>query len=158
MYTLTIPQIFSNLDFYQENYLNILNSAESYFTDVEGAFVDLFPFKKQNLYLGDLLQLWFSEKWSDDATKTFQLEEYLAANDVKKSAKQHVYIFAIQGNAVTGVNKSQSWALVDSKVETLALRSPLKYYVELVNCARPKAFSPVEQASKSQPHSGLPHS
>ena len=57
MNTLTISQIFSNLSFYKDQYLNIIQSADLYFTEVEGAFVDLFPFKKQQLFLGDLLQL-----------------------------------------------------------------------------------------------------
>lgn len=137
MSTLTIPQIFSNLAFYQENYLTILNTPETYFTEVEGAFIDLFPFKKQHLFLGDLLQLWFSEKWSDQVKKSLKLEEFLAANDVKSNAKQHVYIYSIKGNAVSGVNKSQSWVLETDAVEEIQVYSPLKYYVELVNCPRP---------------------
>lgn len=60
MKTLTVASIFSNFDFYQRNYLNILNQPESYYTPVEDAWIDAFPFKKQDLYLGDLLQLWFS--------------------------------------------------------------------------------------------------
>lgn len=139
MNTLKIPQIFSNLSFYKENYLSILSSEASYFTEVEGAYVDLFPFKKQRLYLGDLLQLWFSEKWSDEAPKAHLLEEYLAATDVKNSAKNHVYIYCIKGNAVTGLNSSQAWSQLSSTVENLSLRFPLKYYVELVNCPRPSS-------------------
>lgn len=137
MNALTIPQIFSNLDFYKENYLNIINSSESYFTEVEGAFVDLFPFRKQNLFLGDLLQLWFSEKWSDQTKKLLEIEEYLAANDVKRNVKQQVYIYSIKGNAVSGANKSQAWSLDSDRVEEIQVKSPLKYYVELVNCPRP---------------------
>ena len=36
---------FSNFDFYQRNYLNILNQPESYYTPVEDAWIDAFPFK-----------------------------------------------------------------------------------------------------------------
>jgi hypothetical protein len=64
MKTLTIASIFSNFDFYQQNYLNVLTQSESYYTPVEDAWIDAYPFKKQNLYLGDLLQLWFSSKWN----------------------------------------------------------------------------------------------
>ena len=52
------------------------------------------------MILGDLLQLWFSEKWSDDAVQSHRIEDYLAAQDVKGYASKHVYIFAITGNAV----------------------------------------------------------
>ena len=132
MNTLTISQIFSNLSFYKDQYLNIIQSADLYFTEVEGAFVDLFPFKKQKLFLGDLLQLWFSEKWSDD--------------DVKSYASKHVYIFAITGNAVTGVNTSHVWAQDSQNIEQLEVRSPLKYYVELVNCPRPDRSYSIRQS------------
>lgn len=137
MTTLTIPQIFSNLEFYKENYLNILNSPDTYFTEVDGAFVDLFPFKQQHLFLGDLLQLWFSEKWSDDVTSSHRIEEYLAAQDIKDYASKHVYIYSIKGNAVTGLNTSQVWDQNSQLVQQVEVRSPLKYYVELVNCPRP---------------------
>lgn len=137
MKTLTIPQIFSNLAFYKENYLNILNTPDTYFTEVEGAFVDLFPFKKQHLFLGDLLQLWFSEKWSDDVTPSHRIEEYLAAQDIRDYASKHVYIYSIKGNAVTGVNTSQVWDQNSQLVQQVEVHSPLKYYVELVNCPRP---------------------
>lgn len=47
MKTLTVASIFSNLDFYQRNYLNILNQPESYYTPVEDAWIDAFPFKNK---------------------------------------------------------------------------------------------------------------
>ncbi|MCG9241134.1 hypothetical protein ACLDXR_10580 [Acinetobacter baumannii] len=43
MKTLTVASIFSNFDFYQRNYLNILNQPESYYTPVEDAWIDAFP-------------------------------------------------------------------------------------------------------------------
>ncbi len=46
MKTLTIASIFSNFDFYQHNYLNILNQSQSYYTLVEGAWINAYPFKK----------------------------------------------------------------------------------------------------------------
>ena len=63
MNTLTISQIFENFSFYQENYLSILQDSEQYFIQVEQAYLDVWPFTEKKLYLGDLLQLWFSEKW-----------------------------------------------------------------------------------------------
>lgn len=46
MKTLTIASIFSNFDFYQQNYLNVLTQSESYYTPVEDAWIDAYPFKK----------------------------------------------------------------------------------------------------------------
>ena len=50
MKTLTVASIFSNLDFYQRNYLNILNQPESYYTPVEDAWIDAFPFKTRFVF------------------------------------------------------------------------------------------------------------
>ena len=47
MKTLTVSSIFSNFDFYQRNYLNILNQPESYYTLVEDAWINAFPFKSR---------------------------------------------------------------------------------------------------------------
>ncbi|EZQ10095.1 hypothetical protein [Acinetobacter sp. Ver3] len=136
MNTLTISQIFSNLEFYKQNYLSILNSPTSYFTEVEGAIVDVFPFKKHHLVLGELLQLWFSEKWSIDHDQSFTLEQYLAANDLKANLNK-LYIYSIKGNAILGTNKSLAWLNESNAVSEILLKSPLKYYVECLSCSRP---------------------
>ena len=136
MNTLTISQIFSNLEFYKQNYLSILNSPSSYFTEVEGAIVDVFPFKKHHLVLGELLQLWFSEKWSIDHDQSFTIEQYLAANDIKANLNK-VYIYSIKGNAILGTNKSLAWVNESNAESEILLKSPLKYYVECLSCSRP---------------------
>ena len=63
MHTLTIAEIFSNLSFYQDHYLEIIEDPQQYYTLVENCFQNTFPFKQQALFLGDLLQLWFGDKW-----------------------------------------------------------------------------------------------
>ena len=63
MQTLTIAEIFSDFSFYQDHYLSIIAQPEQYFTPVQGVFIQVWPVGTQPLYLGDLLQLWFSEKW-----------------------------------------------------------------------------------------------
>ena len=63
MNTLNISDIFSQFSYYQEHYLSILSTPEQYYTAVEGAYIHVWPLAPQDLYLGDLLQLWFSEKW-----------------------------------------------------------------------------------------------
>ena len=58
MNALTISDIFSNLEYYKEQYLAILAHPEQYFTPVAHAYVQVWPLAKEQLYLGDLLQLW----------------------------------------------------------------------------------------------------
>ena len=50
MKTLTVASIFSNFDFYQRNYLNILNQPESYYTPVEDAWIDVFHLKTRFVF------------------------------------------------------------------------------------------------------------
>ena len=39
MNTLTIPEVFSNIDFYKENYLSIISDSAQYYTEVENAHI-----------------------------------------------------------------------------------------------------------------------
>lgn len=142
MYTLTIAQIFSNLSFYQDHYLQILQSSDQYYTPVEGAFIHVWPFKKQALYLGDLLQLWFAEKWKVQPLLDFKIEEYLAAVDVQSSQNSHTYIYAIRGNALNGSNTSYVWSLKENRAYKVNLDLTLKSYCEFVACQRPRLVQP----------------
>ena len=63
MHTLTIAEIFSNFSFYQNHYISIIQDPERYQTAVEDACIQVWPVGTQPLYLGDLLQLWCSDKW-----------------------------------------------------------------------------------------------
>lgn len=139
MYTLSISQIFSNLGFYQDHYLNIIHSPEQYFTQVEGAYIDLWPFKKQSLYLGDLLQLWFAQKWQIARSPVLEVEHYLAAMDVHHPVQQSAYIYAITANLFTGSNQTQLWNVNLQQSQCVVLDSSLKNYCEFLACHRPKS-------------------
>ena len=140
MYTLTIAQIFSQIEFYKENYLNILNTPESYFTKVEGAFVALFPFKKQNLFLGDLLQLWFAEKWLVEQSYQFQFEVFLNEQSSEEKPKD-LFVYAITGNLITGENQSQAWNSSTRSKNKVFLNSSFRHYCEFKGLTRPKEIS-----------------
>ena len=137
MHTLTIAQIFSNLPAYKDQYLNILHSTELYYTEVEGAFIHVWPFKKQALYLGDLLQLWFAEKWTVTLEQRYILEQYLAAQDVIKASNNTAYIYAIRANSFTGQNQTQIWSTHLSQSQSVITEDTLKYSCEFLACDRP---------------------
>lgn len=148
MYTLTIAQIFSQIEFYQENYLNILNTPESYFTEVEGAFVELFPFKKQNLFLGDLLQLWFAEKWLVEQSYQFQFEVFLNKQSSEETSKD-LFVYAITGNLITGENQSKAWNSSTCSKNKVYLRSSFRHYCEFKALTRPKEIPFLFKPSKN---------
>ncbi|MDR2248714.1 hypothetical protein [Acinetobacter sp.] len=132
MKTLTITSIFSNFDFYQRNYLNILSQADSYYILIEDAWINTYPFKKQKLYLGDLLQLWFSSKW--DVHTSFK---------VLKSTKllicsQPLYIFQLEGELILGKNKVLAWSAEYQEIIEIQLKNIWAPYVVAQTCERPK--------------------
>ncbi|GAM29664.1 hypothetical protein P23_0158 [Acinetobacter calcoaceticus] len=131
MKTLTIASIFSNFDFYQRNYLNILSRTESYYTPVEGASIDVYPFKKKDLYLGDLLQLWFSSKWNvHSSLKVLKSSKLL--NPFKP-----LYIFQLEGELLLGKNKVLAWSTEHQEVIELQLKNIWAPYVVAQTCDRP---------------------
>ncbi|WP_236765705.1 hypothetical protein [Acinetobacter junii] len=69
MTTLRIESIFSNFSFYKQNYLNIINDPSQYYQVVESANIHFASFSDERLYLGDLLQLWLSDKWTEHQLK-----------------------------------------------------------------------------------------
>lgn len=131
MNTLTITSIFSNFDFYQHNYLNILNQSESYYTPVEGAWINAYPFKKQDLYLGDLLQLWFSSKWNvHNSLKVLKSSHPL-------NSSKSLYIFQVEGELLFGKNKVLAWSVEHQEIIELQLKNIWAPYVIAQTCERP---------------------
>lgn len=131
MKTLTIASIFSNFDFYQYNYLNILNQSESYYTPVESAWINTYPFKKQNLYLGDLLQLWFSSKWNvHNSLKILKSSKLL-------NSSESLYIFQLEGELLLGKNKVLAWSVEHQEIIELQLKNIWAPYVIAQTCKRP---------------------
>ncbi len=131
MKTLTIASIFSNFDFYQQNYLNVLTQSESYYTPVEDAWIDAYPFKKQNLYLGDLLQLWFSSKWN-----VHNSLKILKSSKLLNSSKS-LYIFQLEGELLLGKNKVLAWSTEHQEIIELQLKNIWAPYVIAQTCERP---------------------
>ncbi|WP_213033174.1 hypothetical protein [Acinetobacter lactucae] len=131
MNTLTITSIFSNFDFYKHNYLNILNQSESYYTPVEGAWINAYPFKKQDLYLGDLLQLWFSSKWNvHNSLKVLKSSHQL-------NSSKSLYIFQVEGELLFGKNKVLAWSVEHQEIIELQLKNVWAPYVIAQTCERP---------------------
>ena len=140
MNTLTIPKIFSNFSFYQENYLSILQNPEQYHIEVEHAYLDVWPFSEKKLYLGDLLQLWFSEKWRIDSN--YRLLSNLEAQFKPKSIQEEhdFYLFQLSGSTLSGSNHAQVWSVLEQKIRYISLDSVFKYYCYFESIERPKAY------------------
>ncbi|CEI52274.1 hypothetical protein [Acinetobacter bereziniae] len=148
MTTLTISQIFEKFSFYQENYLSILQNPEQYHIEVEQAYLDVWPFSEKKLYLGDLLQLWFSEKWLINSTcrlllnsSTLDSSDLTAEPTQKKIQRtQDLYLFQLSGSTLSGSNHAQVWSVSEQKVLYVSLNSIFKYYCYFESIERPKNY------------------
>jgi hypothetical protein len=148
MTTLTISQIFEKFSFYQENYLSIIHNPEQYHIDVEQAYLDVWPFSEKKLYLGDLLQLWFSEKWLIDSTcrvllgsSTFDSSSStIQATQTQIQRARDLYLFQLSGSTLSGSNHAQVWSVSEQKVLYVSLDSIFKYYCYFESIERPKNY------------------
>ncbi|MFW1748471.1 hypothetical protein ACG9XW_20020 [Acinetobacter guillouiae] len=140
MNTLTISQIFENFSVYQENYLSILQDPEQYFIQVEQAYLDVWPFTEKKLYLGDLLQLWFSEKWLINTPcrllNSSSSDKQATQKPVQRT--QDFYLFQLSGSTLSGSNHAQIWSVSEQKVLYVSLDRIFKYYCYFESIERPK--------------------
>ena len=138
MHTLSISEIFSNFDFYQENYLSILSEPNQYYIAVDSAYIHIHPFEKTQLFLGDLLQLWFSGKWKVAEQQATSLTETLFEEVTQKSHLE-LYIYQIENRHFFGKNLASTWSFSDAKTKTIECDSALKAWCEYKLLSRPKS-------------------
>ena len=132
MNTLRISHILNHLQHYQAQYLNILNCADQYYIPVEDAYINLWPIGRIDLCLGDLLQLWFSQKWS--------LQQYAGFFEFQidqKSIENNSYLFQIKGNLFKAENQCIAFSLQDQQTITLTSQYGLKFWAEYKALSRP---------------------
>jgi hypothetical protein len=136
MNTLTISQLFSNLSFYKENYLSIIKNAEQYYTPVDGAYVQVWPLAKQQLFLGDLLQLWFSDKWSVDEEKRVLINTILRDKSLDQ-AEQDLFVYEVNGSSLTGLDESKAWSVRANKAVDISVGTIFQFYCVFKSLSRP---------------------
>jgi hypothetical protein len=141
MNTLSIPEIFANLDFYQENYLSILSNIDQYQTPVAGAYLNVWPFAHQELYLGDLLQLWFSQKWLINQKCHLRAEHKDDGHQFPLQREQDLYLYQLTGSALAGSNHAWVWSVSEAKALPVRLDSAFRYLCEYKGTSKPKISS-----------------
>ena len=145
MNTLTIPQIFANFSFYKENYLSIINNADQYYVPVQGAEVQIWPLTAHQLFLGDLLQLWFGDKWTVDSKKKLLINTILRDKSLDQ-ADQDLFVYEIKGSSITGQDASKAWSLSENKEVDISVGSIFQFYCVFKGLSRPvQTFSQTEK-------------
>ena len=140
MHTLTIAEIFSNLSFYQDNYLSIIQDSVQYRTVVEDAYIQVWPVGTEQLYLGDLLQLWLSDKWLINSPCQLLLESYSNGRKKPLQRDHDLYLYQLNGSALSGRNNSKVWSVSEQKKLSVSLDSVFKYLCIFKATHRPSIF------------------
>ncbi len=135
MSKLYISDIFSNLEYYKQQYLSIISDSNLYFTEVENAHFKLDFFKDRKIFLGDLLQLWFSEKWLFQRHFNFKNFQFPWAK--QSNSEQDLYLFEVKGNIFTGNNICKAWCASEKKVIDTTLDAVFPYFCYLKALTRP---------------------
>ncbi|WOE31635.1 MULTISPECIES: hypothetical protein [unclassified Acinetobacter] len=134
---LKIATVLKNLSLYQVQYLDILQDSKLYFSQVEGAYLHIWPFQPIPLYLGDLLQLWLSDKWIEHLGHKPLINTILRSHTQIDSSQDH-YVYAIEANLLTGKNHVVSWSKLLGQNQYLDLTNALQYYCVFKALKRPK--------------------
>lgn len=138
MNTLSISDIFSNFDFYQDHYLSIISHPEQYYQTVEHAYINVWPVGHVDLYLGDLLQLWFSEKWVIDLPILRLFDHKDDGRKIPFQRDQDLYLYQLSGSALSGSNRSRVWSKSEGTSYRVSLDSAFKYYCIYKGTDRPE--------------------
>ena len=145
MNTLTIPQIIANFAFYKENYLSIIKNADQYYVPVEGAEVQVWPLASHQLFLGDLLQLWFAGKWTVDNKRNLLINTILTDKTLDQK-EQDLFIYEIKGSLVSGEDTSTSWSRSENKAVDISVGSIFQFYCIFKGLSRPiQTFNSAEK-------------
>lgn len=148
MNTLYVSEIFKHFSFYQDHYLSIISDPLQYYTEVSDAYIQVWPFAKQNLYLGDLLQLWFAQKWLIAPSSPSLLQQL--TDEPQHKSSSDLYLYQLQGNALTGENYSRAWSLSQHREHAVTIPAVLQHvcvYKALSGVQVPQ--NPWDQACKS---------
>lgn len=130
MTTLYVADIFKNFAFYQAQYTSILNNPKQYQIPVLDAILDVWPSAAKQLYLGDVLQLWFSQKWLiNTECRLISKEESIFLNIFNtKIQKDDLYLCELHGNAFLGKSIAKVWSMSEQKLLAIELEGSLQYY------------------------------
>ena len=129
MNTLSISDIFKNLAFYQAQYPHILKDKHQYQTVVQDAVLDVWPAKQKQLYLGDLLQLWFSQKWLVNLDCTLrQTDKAFPPLFNPKIQRDDLYLCELHGNGVLGKGVAKVWSVSEQQILEVELEGCWQYY------------------------------
>ncbi|MEB3754406.1 hypothetical protein [Acinetobacter sp. MD2(2019)] len=140
MSTLSIQDIFSNLEGYQSRFVAILEHPAQYYQVVEGAKIQFDAMSEQKIYLGDLLQLWFAKSaWIENDAQAASANKLQLVQQTQRSSQDHrLYFFAFLSDRLKPHSMALAWSEREQAVVTVNLQQTWLYYLSFIALTRPK--------------------
>ncbi|MGY0204185.1 hypothetical protein ACW7EJ_11835 [Acinetobacter soli] len=141
MPTLQIEQIFSDFAFYQKNYLDIIRDPQQYYQNVTDAHIHFTVFSQEKIYLGDLLQLWFGDKWTEHQVKLLHDSADHLWERASESWDNSLFLFSIERSGLFSPAYAYAWSTQDQQVKQIEIDHTFPYYCHYLTLSRPKRYS-----------------
>jgi hypothetical protein len=141
MTILSIQSIFSNLSYYQENYLDIIQNPTQYYQSVENANIHFAAFSDERLYLGDLLQLWFGDKWTEHQLQILEKSRNLLSNKNIENRENALFLFAFEKQGLFKQAHAYAWNVLEQKIQKISLNESFPFYCHYLSLSRPQRLS-----------------
>lgn len=144
-----MPKSFQIFLFIKIIIFRLFKIQNGYQTAVEDACIQVWPVGTQPLYLGDLLQLWFSDKWLINAPCQLLLDSYSNGRKQSLQRDHDLYLYQLNGSALSGRNNSKVWSRSEQKKLSVSLDSVFKYLYIYKETTRPEDTLIIEKPLKS---------
>lgn len=141
MPNLQIEHIFSQFAFYQKNYLNIIQDPDQYYQCVSDAHIHFSVFSEEKIYLGDLLQLWFGDKWTEHQVKTLHDAKDHLWERASESWHNSLFLFSIERPGLFSSARAYAWSTEEQQIKQISIDHTFPYYCHYLSLSRPKRYS-----------------
>ncbi|MEC8057291.1 MAG: hypothetical protein VX136_09290 [Pseudomonadota bacterium] len=138
---LHIQDIFSQFKFYQAQYLDIVRDPALYYQPVEDAHIPFSIVSEEKIYLGDLLQLWFGDKWTEHQVKVLNDVNHGLWTQLSECWYNSLFLFAIERKGLFAKTSALAWSTEEQQIKEITLDQTLPYYCHYLSLERPKRYS-----------------
>ena len=137
---LHIQEIFSQFQFYQAQYLDIIKNPELYYQPVLNAHIHFSIVSEEKIYLGDLLQLWLGDKWTEHQVKILSHADQPLWVHLTECWHNSLFLFALERKGLFSKTSALAWSTEEQQIKQISLDQALPYYCHYLSLERPKRY------------------
>jgi hypothetical protein len=96
---------------------------------------------EEKIYLGDLLQLWFGDKWTEHQVKVLNDVNHGLWTQLSECWYNSLFLFAIERKGLFAKTSALAWSTEEQQIKEITLDQTLPYYCHYLSLERPKRYS-----------------